>query len=69
MSEYLIMIGFLFLLFIEAFAREYGESKNSVIFPVFLKNEGNSRAIDRVFKEIRGNLSIVNPSYLSCKGL
>ena len=43
----------------EIFVREYGESKNSVIFPAFLKNEGNfaitcrayalvSRAIDRV---------------------
>jgi len=45
------------------------ESKNSVFFPVFLKNKGNSRAIDRVFKEIRENLSIFNPSYISCKGL
>ena len=66
--------------FIEIFTRKYGESKNSVIFSGFLKSEVNlatacraytlvSRAIDRVFKEIRRNLSIFNPSYLSCKGL
>ncbi len=54
---------------IETFAREYGESKNSVIFPVFLKNEVNSMAIERFFKESRENSSIFNPSYLSCKGL
>ena len=29
----------------------------------------NSRAIERIFKNIRGNLSIFNPSYLLCKGL
>ena len=38
--------GVCFILYLETFAREYGEIKNSVIFHVFLKNEVNSWAID-----------------------
>jgi hypothetical protein len=56
-------------LYVEPFGREYGESENSVNSPDFFKSEMNSRAIDQVFREIRENLNIFNPSYLSCKGL
>ena len=33
----------------ETFAREYDEMKISVIFPIFHKNEVNSRAIDQYY--------------------
>ena len=39
----------------------YDELKNSVISPIFLKSEVNSRAIERNFKGNRGNSSIFKP--------
>ena len=54
---------------VEIFTRKYGERKMSVIFLIFHKNKGNSKAIDRIFRGNQGNLSHFYPSYLSCKGL
>jgi len=41
----------------------------SVIFQIFHKNKGNSRAIGRIFRDKLGNLRHFYPSYLSCKSL
>ncbi len=43
--------------------------KNSEIFSMFLKNGVNSKVVERLFKENRGKLNIINSLYLSCKGL
>jgi hypothetical protein len=38
-------------IYIETFARDDGERKINVILQVLLKNNGNSRAIDRIINE------------------
>jgi len=43
--------------YFETFARKDGERKMSVIFHIFAKKEGNSRAISRIFSKNMGNLS------------